>query len=267
MANVRPTAVSGSFYPGEPATLAADLASFLAMAKPSNAPPPKAIIAPHAGYVYSGPIAASIYARLAPLRGIVRRVVLAGPAHRVYVRGAAVPSVTHFASPLGAIELDAEAIASLKRLPFVEVSDAAHAREHSLEVHVPFLQSVLGSFRLVPIVVGDAAPEEVARMYETLWGRAETLIVVSSDLSHYLPYDAGRERDRATASAIVALDAHLDPDEACGAAPINGLLVQARARGLGAELVDLRSSGDTAGDRNRVVGYGAFAFTEEARAS
>jgi AmmeMemoRadiSam system protein B len=261
MPSVRPVAVAGSFYPGEASALAAEVAAYLADAAPAaGARVPKAIIAPHAGYMYSGPIAASIYARLAPLRGRVRRVVLAGPAHRVYVRGAAVPASRAFASPLGVVELDTDAIANLKRLPFVEVSDRAHAMEHSLEVHLPFLQQVLGEFKLVPVVVGDASPEEMAQLFDALWGGDETRIVVSSDLSHYLTYDAARARDRETANAILALDPNLAPEEACGAAPINGLLATARRRALVPELVDLRNSGDTAGDRSRVVGYGAFAF-------
>jgi AmmeMemoRadiSam system protein B len=262
MSAIRPAAVSGSFYPGEASALASEVAAYLAEAGSARGreKPPKAIIAPHAGYMYSGAIAASIYARVAPLRGVVRRVLLAGPAHRVYVTGAAIPSVEGFASPLGTVELDVEALALLRRLPFVEVSDRAHALEHSLEVHLPFLQSVLGSFALVPVVVGDASPGEVASLYETLWGGDETLIVVSSDLSHYLPYDAACRRDRATAGAILGMEARLVPEEACGAAPINGLLRVARERGLTPELVDLRNSGDTAGSRDRVVGYGAFAF-------
>lgn len=262
MQDIRPAAVSGSFYPRDPRALAAEIAGYLAHAAPSPKGwnPPKAIIAPHAGYIYSGAIAASIYARLAPLRGRVRRVVLAGPAHRVYVRGAAVPAARAFASPLGNVELDVEAIAALRELPFVEVSDPAHAHEHSLEVHVPFLQAVLGDFRLVPIVVGDATPAQAARLFDTVWGGDETLVVVSSDLSHYHPYDAARARDRDTASAILHLESTLVPEEACGAAPINGLLETARKRALAVELVDLRNSGDTAGDRDRVVGYGAFAF-------
>jgi AmmeMemoRadiSam system protein B len=265
MKSIRPAAMAGSFYPGESSALAAEVATYLGAAPGSRAPAPKAIIAPHAGYMYSGAIAGSIYARLAPLEGKVKRVVLAGPAHRVYVVGAAVPSVEAFASPLGTIPVDREAIAAIRKLPFVEVSDAAHAREHSLEVHLPFLQSVLGPFSLVPIVVGDASPDEMAMLFDAVWGGPETLIVVSSDLSHYLPYESARGRDRDTARAIVALEATLVPDEACGAAPINGLLRAARRHGMTAELVDLRNSGDTAGGRDRVVGYGAFAFTEPAR--
>jgi AmmeMemoRadiSam system protein B len=259
---VRRPAVAGAFYPREASVLQAEVDSYLAAARPDRASrPPKAIIAPHAGYIYSGPIAASIYARLAPLRGRVRRVVLAGPAHRVYVRGAAVPSARAFASPLGDVGLDTGAIAALRALPFVEESDRAHALEHSLEVHLPFLQAVLGEFALVPIVVGDADAQEAARIFETAWGGEETLVVVSSDLSHYLPYDAARARDRNTVEAILRLEPRLDPEEACGAAPINGLLEVARRRGLRPELVDLRNSGDTAGDRDRVVGYAAFAFS------
>jgi AmmeMemoRadiSam system protein B len=263
MSAVRPAAVAGSFYPGDPSALAAEVAAYLAdaAARP-GARAPKAIIAPHAGYIYSGAVAASIYARLAPLRGIVRRVVLAGPAHRVYVPGAAVPASHAFASPLGAVPLDLEAIEVLRALAFVEVSDRAHAHEHSLEVHLPFLQSVLGPFSLVPVVVGDASPHEMALLFDALWGGRETLIVVSSDLSHYLPYDSARGRDRDTARAIVNLEARLIPDEACGAAPINGLLEAARRHRMAAEVVDLRNSGDTAGGLDRVVGYGAFAFTE-----
>ncbi|MBC8022987.1 MAG: AmmeMemoRadiSam system protein B [Burkholderiales bacterium] len=262
MNRIRPAAMAGSFYPGESSALAAEVAAYLGDATGPRTGAPKAIIAPHAGYMYSGAVAGSIYARLAPLAGIVKRVVLAGPAHRVYVTGAAVPSVEAFASPLGTVPLDADAIAALRALPFVEVSDAAHAREHSLEVHLPFLQSVLGGFALVPVVVGDASPEEMALLFETVWGGRETLIVVSSDLSHYLPYESARGRDRDTARAIVGMQATIVPDEACGAAPINGLLQAARRKGMAVELVDLRNSGDTAGGTDRVVGYGAFAFTE-----
>ncbi|HEX5128679.1 MAG TPA: AmmeMemoRadiSam system protein B [Usitatibacter sp.] len=264
MEAVRRPAVAGAFYPREAQALKEQVEAYLDAARPgADSALPKAIIAPHAGYIYSGPIAASIYARLAPLRGRVRRVVLAGPAHRVYVAGAAIPTARAFASPLGDVTLDAETLAALRALPFVEESDRAHALEHSLEVHLPFLQAVLGGFTLVPIVVGDASAEEVARLFEAAWGGDEALVVVSSDLSHYLPYEAARARDRNTVEAILRLEPRLDPEEACGAAPINGLLQVARRRGLRPELVDLRNSGDTAGDKDRVVGYAAFAFRQE----
>jgi len=259
--------VAGIFYPGARLALASEVRAHLAGVAPQHAAvaAPKAIIVPHAGFIYSGPIAGSIYARLGPLRGRVKRVVLAGPAHRVYVAGAAIPSSRAFASPLGDVPLDEAALARLAALPFVERSDRAHAQEHSLEVHLPFLQSVLGPFSLVPVVVGDAEPAQMAQLFGEVWGGRESLIVVSSDLSHYLPYESARGRDRDTARRIVALEADLVGEQACGAAPINGLLQAVRERGLEPELVDLRNSGDTAGDRGRVVGYGAFAFTEPAR--
>lgn len=264
MSSVRPAAVAGMFYPGTAAALQRDLSSMLAGAAPAarGKPVPKAIIAPHAGYVYSGPIAACVYARLAPARGNVTRVVLLGPVHRVPVRGLALPDASALATPLGEIAVDTVAAAKLAKLPQVCVSGAAHAMEHSLEVHLPFLQQVLGDFTLVPLAVGDATAQEVAQVLDTLWGGAETLIVVSSDLSHYLGYNEAQAIDRATAQAILDLRTNISHEQACGGTPVNGLLQTARARRLKPELIDLRNSGDTAGDRRRVVGYGAFAFYE-----
>jgi len=260
---VRPPAVAGTFYPDDPATLGDMLERLLTAAGPVPAAGswPRAIIAPHAGYVYSGPIAASAYARIAPGRGTIRRVVLLGPAHRVAVRGLAVPTAAAFATPLGEIPLDRAAIERCLSLPGVVVSDAAHAPEHSLEVHLPFLQAVLGEFALVPLVVGDATPEEVAGVLDALWDGPETLIVVSSDLSHYEPYAVAAEMDGATTRAIEALrpdDIHYD--QACGRIPVQGLLEIARRRGLAVETLDVRSSGDTAGSRDAVVGYGSWAI-------
>lgn len=266
MGNVRPTAVAGAFYPGDAQALATEVASLLADANsPGGASAqhsPKAIIAPHAGFIYSGPIAASIYARLAPLRGRIQRVVLIGPAHRVWIRGVALPDASVFASPLGDIEIDADAVKAIASLPQVSVRRDAHAHEHCLEVQLPFLQSVLGVFKLLPLVVGDATAMEVAEVLEALWGGEETLVVVSSDLSHYLDYRTAQKVDRETARAILALRPELGHEQACGATPINGLIELAHRRRLDVEQVDLRNSGDTAGDRSRVVGYGAFAFHE-----
>lgn len=261
MQSVRPAAVAGMFYPDARARLAAAVQGYLAEAAPSAGVAPKALIVPHAGYVYSAPVASAAYARLAPLRGVVRRVVLLGPTHRVAVRGLAVPSVRAFATPLGDVPLDRATLERVRALPQVVTSDAAHAQEHALEVQLPFLQSVLGDFELVPFAVGDATPDEVAAVLDAVWGGPETLVVVSSDLSHYHPYAAATRRDRATADAILALDSALDHEQACGATPINGLLRVAHRRGLVPSLLDLRNSGDTAGDRARVVGYAAFAFT------
>lgn len=258
----RPPAVAGMFYPGDPATLARDVDDALAGAHPLAGPSPKALIAPHAGYVYSGSIAASAYAALAPVRNSIRRVVLLGPCHRVAVRGLALPSADAFDTPLGRVPVDREAVAALAGLPQVVVSGAAHAQEHSLEVQLPFLQRMLREFAIVPLAVGDAHVDEVADVLDRLWGGPETLILISSDLSHYHRYDDAARIDRATATAILALDPALDHEQACGATPIAGLLTVARRRGLTAELLDLRNSGDTAGDRSRVVGYAAFAFFE-----
>jgi MEMO1 family protein len=266
MAAVRPAAVAGMFYPESPGVLDAQVRAYLEQAPRPAAPaaPVKALIVPHAGYVYSGPIAAAAYARLAGANEDVRRVVLLGPAHRVPVRGLAVPSATSFATPLGAVELDRAALTLALELPQVSENDRAHAAEHSLEVQLPFLQTRLSRFQLVPFAVGDASPGETAEIIDLLWGGAETLIVVSSDLSHYHGYDQARTLDRSSAQAILELSPTLDHQQACGAVPINGLLTVARRRRLRPELLDLRNSGDTAGDRVRVVGYGAFAFSEAA---
>jgi len=263
--SVRAPAVAGMFYPGESRELAHNLAQLLGDAA-HDAPEravPKAIIAPHAGYLYSGPIAASVYALLAPARSRITRVVLLGPTHRVAVKGLALPGCNAFATPLGTVEIDAAAAGVLGNLPQVTVSSRAHAPEHSLEVHVPFLQTVLEKFTLVPLAVGHASAQDVAEVLDALWGGPETLIVVSSDLSHYLSYSDAQAVDRATAKAILGLATDLSHEQACGATPVTGLTDVARRRGLKPELIDLRNSGDTAGDKNRVVGYGAFAFYEQ----
>lgn len=223
---------------------------------------PKAIIVPHAGYIYSGTIAANLYARLIPARNAISRVVLIGPAHRVHIRGLALPDAERMATPLGEIAIDRTAYSLPERFPQVQMNAAAHALEHSIEVQLPFLQSVLDRFVLFPFAVGEASAHEIAQVLQALWGGAETLIVVSSDLSHYLPYRQARETDLATAQEIVALHATIDHRQACGATPINGLLLEAARRQLHSELIDLRNSGDTAGTKDRVVGYGAFAFYE-----
>ncbi len=258
----RPAAVAGVFYPGDAGELAGTIRSLLTgTAANPEALSPKALIVPHAGYVYSGPIAATAYALLAPLRSMIRRVVLLGPAHRVAVRGLSLPGVEAFSTPLGLIPLDLDVIEQLHALPQITTRSAAHAEEHSLEVQLPFLQLALDSFQLVPLVVGDATAEEVAEVLETLWGGPETLIVISSDLSHYHPYESAQRLDGDTCRHIVNLQFLTSHEQACGATPINGLVLAARRHGLAPRLLDLRNSGDTAGDRARVVGYAAFAFT------
>ncbi len=260
MTNVRNPAVAGLFYPDDPRELRAQVSGYLAEVS-ANGAVPKAIIAPHAGYIYSGPVAASVYARLKPARGHVTRVVLLGPAHRVGFQGLALSSADYFQTPLGRVAVDRESVDKISRLPQVRVMDAAHAQEHSLEVHLPFLQEVLGEFSLLPLVVGDAEPGEVAEVLDLLWGGPETLIVISSDLSHYHDYQTAQRLDRATSRAIEQLRPEaIDYDSACGRNPVNGLLHVARRLGLKAKTVDLRNSGDTAGSQDRVVGYGAYIF-------
>jgi hypothetical protein len=258
---IRPAAVAGAFYPASTPELSAQVSEMLRGAGPANpGDAPKAIIAPHAGYIYSGAVAAKAYARLAAAAARIRRVVLLGPAHRVAVRGLALPGAAAFETPLGRVPVDVAAAARIADLPQVVTSADAHALEHSLEVHLPFLQSVLGEFALVPLVVGRASPDEVAEVLERLWGEDDTLLVISSDLSHYLAYDQAQAVDRDTARTILNRQPSLNPYQACGAAPLNGLLLAATRRGLKPELIDLRNSGDTAGDRRRVVGYASFGF-------
>jgi AmmeMemoRadiSam system protein B/AmmeMemoRadiSam system protein A len=259
---VRPAAVAGMFYPEDARELAEEVAAHLDRTEETPQAPgfPKALIVPHAGYVYSGPVAASAYDLLRPARGIVRRVVMLGPCHRVPVRGLALPRASSFATPLGRIPVDAEALRAIRNLPQVVESAATHAEEHALEVQLPFLQRVLGDFSLVPLVVGDAAPGEVAEVLDRLWGGVETLIVISSDLSHYHAYDRAREIDRATVRAILDFDSGISHGQACGATPVAGMLIAARRKRLTTRLLDLRNSGDTAGDRHRVVGYASFAL-------
>jgi AmmeMemoRadiSam system protein B/AmmeMemoRadiSam system protein A len=264
MASVRLAAVAGMFYPGEPRALAAEVEDLLGSV--AHAAPrlgyPKALIVPHAGYTYSGPVAARAYDELSAARGAVRRVVLLGPAHRVAVRGLAAPGAEAFATPLGAVRIDREALRAVRDLPQVVTSDPAHAAEHSLEVQLPFLQKLLGDFSLVPLVVGMASVAEVAEVIERLWGGPETLVVISTDLSHYHAYEEARALDGATLERIGALATDLDHEEACGATPLNGLLVVARKRNLKPNLLAAANSGDTAGGKDRVVGYSSFALYE-----
>lgn len=265
MTITRPPAVSGMFYPRDPAVLLHDVRALLAAAGSSELTP-KALIVPHAGYVYSGAVAASAFAVLQKIAPRIRRVVLFGPTHRVAVRGLALPGADVFTTPLGAVQVDKDAELAISRLPFVARVPEVHAQEHSLEVQLPFLQTVLGNFSLLPLAVGDASNEEVADVIDLLWGGNETLIVVSSDLSHYLPYDAARRVDNATVQNILDLAEGISHQQACGATPINGLILAARRHHLTPHLLDLRNSGDTAGPRDGVVGYAAFAFTEDEEA-
>ncbi len=264
MATIRPAAVAGTFYPGDPRALSAEIDELIGGVG-DPAPRlgfPKAIVVPHAGYIYSGPVAAHAYEDIAPARGIVKRVVLLGPVHRVPVRGLALPGAEFFDTPLGRIPIDAAAAAELRGLPQVVVSAPAHAMEHSLEVQLPFLQKVLGTFSLVPLAVGMASIEEVSEVIERLWGGPETLVVISTDLSHYHEYRQARAIDGNTIERIAGLATDLSHDEACGATPLNGLLHFSQKRSLRIRLLAACNSGDTAGGKGRVVGYCSFALHE-----
>ncbi len=260
MTLIRTPAVAGQFYSGNAEELSATVATLLAEAQDRKLPAPKALIVPHAGYVYSGPVAASAYAPLQCWSERYERVVLVGPSHRTPVRGIALSNADVYRMPMGDVRLDKAAIDKLD-IDKVCHFDQAHEFEHSLEVHLPFLQAVLGEFLLIPVVVGDAEPELVMQVLEALWGGPETLIVISSDLSHYLHYDEACAVDALTCAAIERLDeSEITHDMACGATPVAGLLLAAKQHGLKVRTLDLRNSGDTSGNGDFVVGYGAWIF-------
>ena len=262
MLTTRLPAVAGLFYPADSRQLALDVQQLLTAAY-QQVMSPKALIVPHAGYIYSGAIEASAYATLYPIATHIRRVILLGPTHRVMVRGLALPTSDAFDTPLGQIMLDTAAADAIVHMPQITINELAHAQEHSLEVQLPFLQSMLTDFTLLPLAVGTASSEEVAEVLDTLWGGDETLIVISSDLSHYLPYTTAQRVDGETVDSILKLRQPIEHDHACGGTPISGLIVAARKHNLTPRLLDLRNSGDTAGSRDKVVGYTAIAFTEE----
>jgi MEMO1 family protein len=261
----RPPAVAGAFYPRDPGRLQKQVLDLLAEIAVSPNLVPKALIAPHAGYVYSGRVAAAAFATLQDQAVSITRVVLIGPAHYVHVRGIAAPTVDAFVTPVGSVPVDVEVLRTIDDFQFVTRADAPHTPEHSLEVELPFLQTILVSFKVVPLVVGDSRPQDVALVLRRLWGGAETLIVVSSDLSHYHSYETARRLDLATAAAIEHGDwASLGPNQACGCLAVAGLLVETERRGLKARRLELCNSGDTAGSRDQVVGYGAWLFGQTA---
>jgi MEMO1 family protein len=263
MSRVRPPAVAGLFYPDDAQELRRAVTGYVdACTRTAPARQPKALIVPHAGYPYSGPVAGCAYRLLRDSQAHIRHVVMLGPSHRVPMRGLAVPSVDCFATPLGEVPLDVGVRQHLRELGLVGVSDAPHAAEHSLEVQLPFLQVVLDVFDILPVAIGLSPPDQVARALEAAWNGSDTLIVVSSDLSHYHTSEEARQLDNQSTHAILARRSDLPDEQACGARAINGLMQVARRRGLTVELLDQRNSGDTAGDRSRVVGYGSYAVYE-----
>jgi AmmeMemoRadiSam system protein B len=261
MNEVRPAAVAGLFYPASSDELRPMVQGFLhkaVLSEPGYSP--KALIAPHAGFVYSGPVAGSAFRCFETEAEVIRRIVLVGPAHRFPVRGLALPGQEVFETPLGTVPVDRDLVEKISDMPQVSTNMAAHAPEHSLEVELPFLQVVLESFSVLPLLVSQVGAEDVAEVLDRVWGGQETRIVISSDLSHYLSYEAAQDVDRDTSRQVVDLRLPIEEHRACGAVAINGLLAVARHRGLAPRLLDLRNSGDTAGDRLRVVGYGSFSF-------
>lgn len=261
MDNIRQAAVAKLFYPGDAHELGKMVDGLLNQVVPRLPTTPKAIIAPHAGYIYSGPIAASIYAELAKSADAIKTVVILGPSHRVGFHGLAVSDAHYYGTPLGLIPVDTEKIQDLLRHKLVTLHNQAHLLEHSLEVHLPFLQKIYAEIHIIPIVVGDATTQEVSRCLEAIWGGAETLVVISSDLSHFHSYEVATQLDKDTCSAIEAYkidDIH--SENACGYIPIRGLLHYAQRLNLNIKTLDYRNSGDTAGTKDQVVGYGAYAF-------
>ena len=268
MGVVRHAAVAGQFYQNDAVNLRSTIETYLADVSTGFIGIPKALIAPHAGFVYSGPIAASAYATLQPICDKINRVILLGPCHRVAVQGLALSEADAFETPLGEIQTDIDAISQIIDLPQVQVFEATHAHEHSLEVHLPFLQVMLDDFKLVPLVVGQSTPEDVAEVLDILWGDEETLVVISSDLSHYLEYQNACDLDQKTCQAIENKDPlSIGKNGACGRYPIGGLLKVAKRRGMSVTTLDVRNSGDTAGPKDRVVGYGSWVFTEPEKAN
>jgi AmmeMemoRadiSam system protein B len=261
MNQIRQPAVAGMFYPADKQSLLDDIHNYLDQVSPGQGSIPKALVVPHAGYMYSGPIAASAYKQLIPVKDKIKRVVLLGPSHRVAFHGLAAPQADFFKTPLGNIPIDHSTIEQVADLPQVILSDQAHLQEHSLEVQLPFLQDILTEFSLVPLVVGDADKHEVAEVIEKLWGDEHTLIVISTDLSHYHSYNEAKQMDQATSDAIINLKAdQIGFEDACGRNGLKGMITVAEEKHLAADLLDLRNSGDTAGDKARVVGYGAYVF-------
>jgi MEMO1 family protein len=251
--------VAGRFYPHDRTELAALVRRFVDRPPTEAAAPPKAIVVPHAGYVFSGQVAGRAYAELRPLAGVVERVILAGPSHFVPFTGVATSGADAFATPLGPVPIDADARDVALAVTGVIVDDEAHRDEHSLEVQLPFLQVILGTFRLLPVLTGSAAPPVLTRLLDELWGGRETVIVISTDLSHYHDDVTARRLDKTTARAVVeGRDGDLRDADACGANGLRGLVVAARAHGLRTTLLDLATSADTIGRPDRVVGYGAF---------
>jgi AmmeMemoRadiSam system protein B len=255
---IRETAVAGTFYEASEGALRLQLASLMAEVQAPAVDRPKVLIVPHAGYIYSGATAAQAYATVAHLSADITRVVLFGPAHSVHLQGMALPDTDAFATPLGMVPIDRESVLRACALPRVCLSDEAHRLEHSLEIQLPFVQTLLGEFSLVPVVVGHCTAQAVAVVMDALWGGPETLLIVSTDLSHFHTYEEASAIDKRTCQRLLDKDTSLDGHDACGAYALNGLMSSAHCEALKIQQLALCNSGDNAGNKDRVVGYGAF---------
>jgi len=256
----RPARVAGQFYPGSAENLSRTVSRLLASAETKERSGISGIIVPHAGYVYSGPIAARAFASLPPSRSRFRRCVLVGPSHFVPFKGIAAPSFASFSTPLGEIPVDTVAVKGLLTEGHAVIEDAPHERDHAIEVELPFLQAIYGDLPIIPLLFGFTSARAIAAVIAEVWSD-ETLLVVSSDLSHYEDYEAARAHDMRTAESIEAFEESvIGPADACGHLAARGALIEAKRRGLTIERIDLRNSGDTAGDKQSVVGYGAWAI-------
>lgn len=265
MSTIRKPAVAGTFYPASPDELRNMVREMLAKSQSTTMATinPRAIIVPHAGYIYSGIVAAHAYGCIREFAGRITQVAILGPAHRVALRGMALSPAEFFQTPLGNIPVDQEACAKLASYPQVTMDEEAHEYEHSLEVQLPFLQELLGDFKLVPIVVGETSPEDVYTVLSyfsnNISGDKNTLIVISTDLSHFESYEMASSHDRKTSQAIEELKyENINSGDACGRNPLNGLLYFAREKNLHMQKLALQNSGDSTGDHDRVVGYGAY---------
>jgi AmmeMemoRadiSam system protein B len=257
----RPPAVAGAFYPGDPLELSAMVSELLVAADPTSLPRrPRALVVPHAGYIYSGGVAAQGYSRLEPFAGEIRRVILLGPNHRVPLAGIAAPDVSCFRTPLGDIDIDQKMISQLADKGLLQINSLPHENEHCLETQLPFLQKLLSDWQLVPLIVGETAVDDVSALLDEVIHDPDNLVIISSDLSHFHEYHEAQRIDSHTSELIETLQPVVHPQQACGAFPLNGLLQLAGSMGLKVITLDRKNSGDTAGGKDQVVGYGCYAF-------
>ena len=256
---VREAAVAGIFYPADVYQLKNDINGYLQHITDNNSGKPKILITPHAGYKYSAQVAASAFAKLRPFKDKIKKVFLLGPSHRVYVNGVALPKEKSFKTPLGIIKVDSDIVEQISKTKPFKFKSTAHKNEHSLEVSLPFLQVVLGNFEIIPMLYGEANPHEIAQTIQPYLERDDSILIVSADLSHYLDYSTAKKVDEQTANNIKE-GKTVDHHQSCGATAINTALIMAQNFGLVPQMLNMANSGDVIGDKDSVVGYGAWSF-------